>query len=515
MSRHVRSHSPRELIVTAIIVSVAVLFTFGHTINYPFLLWDELGLVLQNPHVTLTLDSIRHVFTSYDPELYIPFTMLSYQLNHAVAEFDPWIYHATNLMLHVLNATLTYVLASFVSGRKTTGLLTAVLFAIHPLHTEAVIWIAGRKDLLMTFFTLSSLCSYIAYEKRGSKVMYAISILAALCAVLSKVTAIVIPLLLMLLISKKRATALVPFVLISAAGIAVGLGGKTAILAQTDWVQKALIAMAHTVFAGVRTFVPVRLSPIHPLDEWVAIDEPLFAIAMVTFIALLALLPQLRKHKVVFVGIVFFLIAFLPNTLNHVREGQLLLPYDRYAYLASVGPLVIAAAALTHLRGIAKALIITAVLIGFVFQSRSYSSLWQDTEALFTHATVLYPDNAFAYDKVAAAALMNGHDRQALNASVTANVLQPNDVHYLTNLGVIYGANGMTRKEIETYEYVKRLKPRYLPARYNLAKAYASVGELTGALREIETVIGLNPDYRDAAELKSRLESAARKYDAR
>ncbi len=77
-------------------------------------------------------------------------------------------FHLTNILLHVVNVLLVYALASKVTRgphRETVAFLAALLFAVHPIHAEAVDWIAGRTDLLATLFSLASFVCYLRFRQ--------------------------------------------------------------------------------------------------------------------------------------------------------------------------------------------------------------------------------------------------------------------------------------------------------------------------------------------------------------
>jgi len=134
---------------------------YGSSLSNSFVRWDDGMLIYENPAIReITPSTLKTVFTSYDPELYIPLTFMSYQVDYALGGTNPTIYHAQNLFWHTLNALLVAGFILLLSRRKWIALLCGVLFAIHPLHTEAVAWASARKDVLSTFFFLVSLISY-------------------------------------------------------------------------------------------------------------------------------------------------------------------------------------------------------------------------------------------------------------------------------------------------------------------------------------------------------------------
>ncbi|MCZ6795904.1 MAG: tetratricopeptide repeat protein [Planctomycetota bacterium] len=159
--------SPLDL---ALITLVCVL-CYHNTFSNEFIR-DDIGVIVENDAVTQQL-SLAEIFgTAYrgstEDGLYRPLTVLTFALNHRLSGLSPVSYHVVNLVLHVLNSILLYLfLRRLLSGGH--GLIGALLFAAHPVHTEAVTSIVGRAELLAAFFTLSALYIHSLRPADGSR----------------------------------------------------------------------------------------------------------------------------------------------------------------------------------------------------------------------------------------------------------------------------------------------------------------------------------------------------------
>ena len=100
---------------------------------------------------------------------YRPLCVLTFRLNHMLAGLNPFGYHLVNVILHAIVTTLFWQLAYIVTQRRGTALLSALLFASHPIHTEAVAGVVGRADLLAAVFFLLSLFAYHKYVTMRDK----------------------------------------------------------------------------------------------------------------------------------------------------------------------------------------------------------------------------------------------------------------------------------------------------------------------------------------------------------
>ena len=137
---------------------------------------------------------------------------LSYALDHAVWGFRPEGFHLTNVLLYAC-----IVAAFYLVSRKTVGeeaaFLSALLFAVHPIHAEAVAWVSGRKDLLAAFFVILAWGS-LSGEGKGR---YVLGLFFYVAACLSKTAALPFPLAFWFLDRRRSWKALSPFLLVMAA----------------------------------------------------------------------------------------------------------------------------------------------------------------------------------------------------------------------------------------------------------------------------------------------------------
>src|SRR5205823_2017819 len=110
--------------------------------------------------------NIRWAFTTLDAGFWHPLTWLSYMLDVSVFGIHPWGFHLTNVLLHAVSVALLFLLLRRMTGAIWRSAAVAILFALHPLHVEAVAWVAERKELLSTFFGMLSLMFYVRYAQR-------------------------------------------------------------------------------------------------------------------------------------------------------------------------------------------------------------------------------------------------------------------------------------------------------------------------------------------------------------
>jgi len=126
---------------------------------------------------------------------YRPFVVLFTTGEYLLWGTTPGGYHLSNLIVYSLTCSLVFLLVSEVVGSRFLALATALLFAVHPLHTMNVAWVSGRTDLFASFFILCSLLAFVRWSKSGKKGWIWTGLFAELLGLCSKEIALLTPLL--------------------------------------------------------------------------------------------------------------------------------------------------------------------------------------------------------------------------------------------------------------------------------------------------------------------------------
>lgn len=178
-----------------LLISILTLACYFNAINGDFIA-DDYVLIVNNPQIK-SLANIPKLFTqSYwgeqflDHGNYRPLTNLTFVLNYALGGLDPRGYHLLNIIIHLLNSSIIYLIGTKYLKDHRISLLTAIFFAVHPAHTEAVTNIAGRPELLSSFFLLLGWLFY-AY-RTNRREFYLASLICYFLGLLVKESAIVL-----------------------------------------------------------------------------------------------------------------------------------------------------------------------------------------------------------------------------------------------------------------------------------------------------------------------------------
>ncbi len=546
-----------------------------------FVAWDDTYLIYFNPIIKgISWKTLHAAFTSYDPELYIPLTFLSYQLDYLVAGLNAFQYHFHNLILHTINALLVswflYLLMrregshstgsggtrTLAAGSGWVAILGGLLFAVHPLHTEAVAWASARKDVLSTLFLLLSLISYLHFRSTGTRKHYHLSLGLFFLGLLSKVTVLMLPLVLFLIdVREKRRWSVqmilekIPFLELSILFGFVALFGKRDIVQASTFLDKILMACKSTIFYLEKLFVPTHLSVLYPYNGSISITSADFFVPVILLsIILILLIASLRWTREIFFGLFFFLLTLIPTFVNFAKGGELYFASDRYAYVPSIGILYLVALTASHFRHKRITIPVAGIVLTiFLILTFRQALVWRDSVALFTHTLRSYPrvmaahlNLAMVYremnelDKsmeqlkiadtirphsrthVAFATLYEreGNRSKAIQEYKKAIMINPKDPEPYFGLGILYERDGKIDAALEQYRIVLSIDPKYVGTYNNLAGIYLKQGKLDEAKAEYEKAIEIDPYFPDGhfnlgliAQDQGRTDDAIRSFE--
>ena len=203
MTRHLKNN-----IFSILLLSLVTILIYAGTLRNSFI-WDDEAFIIADQHIhdlnkigiIFTLDYWKHQ-NVIKARIYRPMRSLSFAVDYALWGKNPAGYHFFNLMVHLFNVVLLYWLVlQLIPGRLPLALIAALLFACHPVNTEAVIWIKNRSELLCLFFSLASFLFFrraVACPRNYSTaICLAGSLCCFGCGLLSKETAMVLPVLLL------------------------------------------------------------------------------------------------------------------------------------------------------------------------------------------------------------------------------------------------------------------------------------------------------------------------------
>jgi Tfp pilus assembly protein PilF len=491
-----------------VLLLLATLVAFGGSLFHGFALIDDHFLVTQNLAIRgVNLENLKTIFTTFDPELYIPLTILSFQLNYLVGGLDPFGFHLTNLLIHATNALLVFWVLLLLTKRRGVAMFCGMLFAVHPLFTQVVVWITGRKDLLSTFFYLLSFATYLLHRSGGRKT-YVASILFFFLALYSKVIVVTLPVVLILyevLLKREKNTMrwiawkTLPYFILSVLFLVVAVIGKERIVGDTNLLETLVMGSRSIVFYIEKLLVPVSLGLFYPYRGEIGLLKPLFLASSVFVAALLivAILARARARWLTF-GILAFLVTLAPTFFNFKTGDLIYVAADRYAYLPSVFLFFVLARAVAGAtrNGVSRVLVCVGAFILVLFTALSYkqTQVWATPESLFSHSLRLHPESITARTALARVYRESGKLEEAFE--VLKEGLRYDD-DYRLHLGAasVYARSGQVAEAREQTRIAMEMEPENPEPLAYMGDLEEQMGDRKAAMGYYEKAIALDPSY--------------------
>jgi tetratricopeptide (TPR) repeat protein len=509
-----------KILALICVILVVTAVAFLPSLRNGFVNWDDDIYVTKNTIIQdLTLTNLKKIFSSFVNGNYHPLTTLTYSLEYRFFKLNPFVYHFTNLILHLINCLLVFWLIYMLTKKIAVSFLAAILFGIHPIHVESVAWISERKDVLYTLFFLAAAICYGYYLrkrqlKREGRLYYYFSLALFCLSLLSKAMAITLPLVLLLVdywvcADEHRSVSVmlkekIPFFILSFifGGIAIwGQYSLGAVRAENSFnlLYKLMIPSYAITFYLYKILLPTKLSCLYPYFGITDNNSAIFLFSMlIVSILFIAIIISRKLTKNIIFGGMFFLITILP-VLQFIPITSTIVA-DRYTYLPSIGVFYIIGVAIWWIYN--KKLIHNAERIYFfvfliialgavLFLTRSRCSVWENSIILWKDAIKNTSNNAMAYYNLGNAYDLINKKDEAVVAYKKSLEINPNDCDVYNNLAAVYTDKGEIEKAMELWNRALALNPNFVTAHFNLAVFYFQQKKFASAIKHCDKVIKL------------------------
>ncbi|MCX6250442.1 MAG: tetratricopeptide repeat protein [Bacteroidetes bacterium] len=496
-------------------VLAIVFFIFRPFLQNGLINWDDPEYILQNKTImNFSPDSIRHIFSSYFMGNYHPLTMLSYAFEYSLFKMEPKGYHVVSLSLHLLNTLLVFLLIYKLLGKKLLpAAFISLLFGIHPMHVESVVWASERKDLLYTTFFLLSLIFYTGWLHQKKPVFLILCFLSYLLSLFSKGQAVVLPLILFMIdylerrpFKWKMALEKIPFLLLSL------LFGIIAVFAQRSLsaINEVHLSHLHRFFFGfyalvlylLKSIFPYPLSGFHDYPFTADLGLPVWVILspLIVICLIFILFKFFRNDRMIIFGSGVFIISILP-LLQFLPIGKAVIS-ERYTYLSYLGLFLIfwrvveRINASRYKKNLQLPLImVTGVfLLFFAIQTYARTTVWKTSVIFWSDVTSTYPDALLAHEHLGLACFFDNHDiPEAIREMDKAISINPS---YLTG----YRLKGFFYLQTENYEEALRVLTKALTIDTSDNEIYLFRGKTYRALQQYDKAIA---DFSSGIRKKS------------
>lgn len=479
------------------LIIILLLLTTGavywQAAGFQFLQYDDNVYVVDNSRIYdgLTQSNIRWAFTGIVNGNWQPLVWLSYMLDSQISGIDAQSFHLTNLILHIINALLLFLILYNTTGSLWRSSFITAIFALHPLHVESVAWVSERKDVLSTLLLFITIFVYILYVRKPKLWRLALATFFFALGLMAKPMLVTLPLILLLLdfwplgrLTKSDRNKLPPtslkqlliekipmFLLTAGICIITVLTQKKGGALQELQMYPFGIRMANAIFSYVvylrKIIWPNDLAAFYPHPEnslpmWQVIG----CIVLLVVITLITL-RNTHKRPYLVVGWLWYLITLLP-VIGLIQVGIQSMA-DRYTYMPMVGILIMISWSVypqivnerkNKLNIITIGLIAVTAIGALTLLTYRQVSYWRDDITLFEHATKTISNNYVAHN----------------------------------NLGTALSDRGDIEAAIDHYREAVRIKPRYMQAQYNLVTKLYETGQTDEAADCLYTILKLSPN---------------------
>jgi len=531
-----------------ILVFVAILYF--NSLGNQFTNWDD-AMIYQNPSIrNLEWQGLRKIFTLERGNTYQPIRILSYAIDYRIWRLNPLGYHITNISFYILTCLMVFFTLRLLSmglrkdappnSHGRVAAFGALLFAAHPVHVEAVTWLAARKEVLQGFFFFSAFYLYLKgryTEGRKRLLWLALVFLSFLFAVLSKPSSVVFPGVILIyeltsrreglkrflrnhwvfLISSLVISGVFTFILfkvmVQAGGIKPYRGAgiaSNALVCLYVFLENIKLLVLTINYSAAYSFSVSMLVFCLKNVVLILITVSLFAVGFLS----------LWRTKVIFFSLFFFLITLLPY-LNIIPISTL--KADRYVFIASFSYAFILGVVFDHLyvfrhkrfsEGFFKLLCTTLfifLLVGYSLITIRQNAIWENSYTLWSDAVEKNPNSNTANALMGVVYLEIGMDRDAVKYLEKAVQLLPYDYESHNNLGIVYGRLDEPEKALNAYATAIGLRPDDDTIKINLSVFYQRQKEYEKAEKVLRYLLSKNAKnaqlhfrlgliYRDAGQ---------------
>jgi tetratricopeptide (TPR) repeat protein len=478
-------------------------------------IWDD------DKHITSpalrSLNGLARIWTQPGAtQQYYPLVHSAFWAEHKLWGDATAGYHWVNILLHAFSALL---LVKILRQLKIPGAwLAAALFALHPVEVESVAWISELKNTLSGVFYLSAALAYLGFDQNRNRGNYAAALGLFLLGLMSKTVIASLPAALLVvfwwqrgkLSWKRDVLPLIPFFI---AGIGAGLFtawverkflGAEGAEYNFSIIERFLIAGRAIWFYLGKLFWPVDLAFIYP--RWHVSQtvwwQYLFPVASLLLLGVLVW----RRWRGPLAGLLFFVGTLFPALgFFNVYPFRYSFVADHFQYLASLGPLTLAAAGITTLPGLFRKrkaflepMVCAMLLLVLGTLTWKQCGMYANAESLWLQTLRRNPNCSMAHNNLGLVLLQKGKVNEAISHYQEALQIKPDNAEAHFNLGLSFGKQGRLDEAITQFQQALQIKPGFEPAHYSLGNALLQKGNTGEAITQFQQALQINPDNADA-----------------
>jgi tetratricopeptide (TPR) repeat protein len=503
-------------------LAVGILLLLGSTILAYQPVWHggwgwEDDIYVKDNRLLTAPDGLWRIWFSQDsPSQYFPLVYTAFRLERSLWGLNPAGYHWVNILMHGCSALLLW---RILFRLKVPGAwLGAAFFALHPVQVESVAWISERKNVQSLFFYLLALASWVEFvgeKERRRWIWYGAGLACFALALFSKTTACTLPAAFLLVlwwksqsIDKDRIFQVVPFLLL---GLAMGLvtmwweryhigttGGGAFALGP---IERLLIASRGFWFYTWKLLWPANLTFSYPRWTFTAADPAAYVwLGLCLGLCAVIFFIRPRAGRGPEVAMAFYVATLAPMSgLIMLFTFQYTYVADHYQYAACIGPLALAAAALTAGLNRLPRTKLTTTISGALLVISLAGLTWRqarahkDLESLWSDTVRKNPGSLLAHRNLGRVLISLGRLDDAIDQYRQGVAIDGTDLNSLIGLGNALVARGRDQEAGDWYRKALAINDNNAEAHVNLAVVLATMGRVDEAIFHDRRAIEINP----------------------
>jgi tetratricopeptide (TPR) repeat protein len=500
----------RPTLVCSLWLALAIFVFFAPALKAEFLNWDDNHHIFLNRHITsIAPANIRSIFLSSVNGTYIPLTILTFALEYKFFQLNPAFYHLDNLLLHLLTVLLIFRLGLNLQLPRPAAFMAAMIFAIHPMHVESVVWVTERKDVLYALFYLSSLSCYFHYVRTQKGGWYILSLLAGALSILAKPMALSLPWILLLMdwflgrrLGWRLIVEKIPFVLAiePLAWVTYTLNARAVGLHPQS---SPLIWLWTSTFYIQKFVLPVHLMPIYWLPYPLSLGNIAYIKAAAIFALFAAAVIWLRKDRWFIFAVLFF--AGSGFFLWRYDYADVSVVADRFMYLPSLGFCFFFGWLFERMRrhfssvkkmSVWKLALPVVLVLGILTFKQTL--IWQRDMTFWDTFFSKHPNKILAYSHISSAMVRHGQYDMALDYCNKLLKIYPDVGEIYNNRGIIYQIMKAYGLAMADFNKAIELNPYSAKSYNNRGCLYRMLGQYDLALKDLNRSIELDGKYARA-----------------
>lgn len=514
------------------LIAVLVGILYFNSLENQFTNWDD-SMIYQNPTIKdLTWKNLIQMFTLVKANNYQPLRMLSYAVDYHFWKLNPIGYHLTNIFFYILACIMVFLtlrcLSSGLREKASPGsheriaLFGSLIFAVHPVHVEAVTWLAARKEVLQGFFFFLAFYLYLRVREiagRRRTLYLGVVFLAAALAILSKPSAVVFPAAILVYEISQREVKwrdfirthriFLPFLVLMSLVFATILikvmweAGGVKPFRGGSFFNNLLVSFYIFIYNIKLLFLTMNYSAAYTIpisNPVLSLDTSIFV--GLTFLLFAFSLWSLKKTKVFFFSLFLFFVTMTPY-LNVIPISTLLA--DRYVFISSLSYCFLIGIGFDKLYNyrikrfsdnffkLLSIAIFIFLLSCYSYMTMHQNQIWKNSYTLWADAVEKSPGSNTANAMMGVVYMDLGMDEKAAEYLEKAVQILSYDYQSRNNLGIVYGKLDKPEKALKELITAIYLKPEDDSMKINLAVFYQRQKKYTNAEEVLNYLLSRNP----------------------